>query len=67
MRSARNLPNWTVLLAMSTPKKAQAAVAALNGQELDGRALMVNLPRPREDRPGGGGRREFRCGGRNRY
>jgi hypothetical protein len=46
----------------------------LNGKELDGRALTVNVARPREERPaGGGGRREFGGGrrefggGRNRY
>ena len=37
--------------------RPQAAIAALNGQEVDGRALTVNEAKPREDRParGGGG------------
>jgi hypothetical protein len=45
----------------------------MNGKELDGRALTVNVARPREERPAGGGRREFgggrreSGGGRNRY
>ena len=50
---------------MSTPEEAQKAIAALNGAELDGRALTVNIARPREERPagGGGGRRDFGGGG----
>ena len=49
----------------STPEEAQKAIAALNGAELDGRALTVNITRPREERPagGGGGRRDFGGGG----
>jgi RNA recognition motif-containing protein len=35
---------------------AQAAIAALNGKELDGRALRVNEAREREEGGGGGGR-----------
>jgi RNA recognition motif-containing protein len=40
---------------MGSDEEAQAAIAALNGQEQDGRALTVNEARPREDRPRGGG------------
>ncbi|MGH7214071.1 MAG: RNA recognition motif domain-containing protein [Tepidisphaeraceae bacterium] len=40
---------------MSTDEEAQAAIAALNGQEHDGRALTVNEARPKEPRAGGGG------------
>jgi len=40
---------------MATDDEAQAAIAALNGQQVDGRALTVNEARPREDRPRGGG------------
>jgi RNA recognition motif-containing protein len=40
---------------MSNDNEAQAAIAALNGQEHDGRTLTVNEARPREDRGGGGG------------
>jgi cold-inducible RNA-binding protein len=32
-----------------------AAIAATNGMQLDGRALTVNEAKPREDRPRGGG------------
>ena len=37
--------------------QAQAAIDALNGKDLDGRALRVNesQPKPREERRGGGG------------
>jgi cold-inducible RNA-binding protein len=46
---------------MGSDEEAQAAIAALNGQEHGGRALTVNEAKPREDRPrtgggGGGGR-----------
>ena len=40
---------------MGSDEEAQAAIAALNGQEVDGRALTVNEAKPREDRPRGGG------------
>jgi RNA recognition motif-containing protein len=40
---------------MGTDDEAQAAIAALNGQEHGGRALTVNEARPREERSGGGG------------
>jgi len=40
---------------MGTDEEAQAAIAGLNGQEHNGRALTVNEARPREDRGGGGG------------
>jgi cold-inducible RNA-binding protein len=42
-------------VTMSTPEEAQKAVEALNGKPLGGRPLTVNVARPREDRPGGGG------------
>lgn len=39
----------------------QKAVDELNGKELDGRTINVNLARPKEDRPAGdrGGNRNF--------
>src|ERR1700683_3129942 len=40
---------------MATHKEATSAVAALNGQQHNGRALTVNEARPREERGGGGG------------
>ncbi len=47
---------------MGTDEEAQAAIAALNGQQHEGRALTVNEAKPREDRPRGGG-----GGGRGGY
>jgi cold-inducible RNA-binding protein len=59
-------PRGFGFVTMSSPEEAQKAIDALNGQQLDGRALTVNVARPREERPAGGGggggrgpRREF--------
>jgi RNA recognition motif-containing protein len=45
--------------------RAREAIEALNGQELDGKALTINEARPREDAPrsGGFGRGGGRSGG----
>jgi len=44
---------------MPTNEEAQAAIAGMNGKELKGRTLVVNMARPRsEERRGGGGRRQ---------
>jgi RNA recognition motif-containing protein len=46
-------------VTMETKEAAEAATAALNGKDLDGRNLTVNQARPREERPprsGGYGR-----------
>ena len=40
---------------MGTDDEAQAAIAALNGQQHGGRALTVNEAKPKEKRAGGGG------------
>ena len=40
---------------MSSDQEAQAAIAALNGQDNDGRKLTVNEAKPREPRTGGFG------------
>ncbi|MEQ1884639.1 MAG: RNA-binding protein [Bryobacteraceae bacterium] len=48
---------------MSASSDAERAIAALNGQELDGRALNVNEARPREERGGFGNRGGFGGGG----
>jgi RNA recognition motif-containing protein len=45
---------------MGSDQEAQAAIAALNGVEHDGRALTVNEARPKTEGGGGGG------GGRGR-
>jgi len=40
---------------MANKTEAMAAMAAMNGKELQGRTLNVSEARPRESRPGGGG------------
>jgi len=40
---------------MGSDAEAQAAIAALNGQDNGGRALTVNEAKPREERPRSGG------------
>ncbi|MFO1497947.1 MAG: RNA-binding protein [Verrucomicrobiota bacterium] len=49
----------------STAEEANRAVEMFHGKELQGRALTVNIARPREDRPprSGGGYRGGRDGG----
>jgi RNA recognition motif-containing protein len=64
-------PRGFAFVTMSTPEEAQKAIDALHGKEFDGRALTVNVARPREERPPGGGgggrdrgpRREYGGGG----
>jgi RNA recognition motif-containing protein len=51
---------------MADPAQADAAIAALNGQDMGGRPLTVNEARPREDRPRGGGGGGGRSGGGGR-
>jgi RNA recognition motif-containing protein len=48
---------------MGSDEEAQAAIAALSGQQHDGRALTVNEAKPREDRPRGGGGGGYGGGG----
>ena len=51
---------------MGSDAEAQAAIQALSGREVEGRALTVNEAKPREDRGGGGGYRGG-SGGRGGY
>jgi cold-inducible RNA-binding protein len=62
-------PRGFGFITMSSAEEAQKAIDALNGKEIGGRALTVNVAKPREERaPGGGGRREYSGGGgRGRY
>jgi RNA recognition motif-containing protein len=57
-------PRGFAFITMSSPEEAQKAIAAMNGKELGGRALNVNIARPREERSGGGG---YGGGRRDRY
>ena len=59
-------PRGFGFITMGTPEEAQKAIAALNGSQLGGRALTVNVAKPREERPAGGGRREYGGGGAGR-
>jgi RNA recognition motif-containing protein len=56
---------------MGSAQEAQAAIAAMNGKEVEGRTLTVNEARPKEDRRGGGGggggRGGYGGGGGRRY
>ncbi|HEY3761982.1 MAG TPA: RNA-binding protein [Verrucomicrobiae bacterium] len=76
MDRTTNRPRGFGFVTMSTAEEAQKAIAGLDGHDLAGRAMKVNIAQPREERSdrsrgfggggGGGGRREF-SGGRNRY
>ena len=44
-----------------TAEEANAALEAMNQTELEGRALLVSIARPKEDKP-----RNFKSGGGNR-
>ena len=48
-------PRGFAFVEMSDEEKAGAAIEALNGTEVGGRALTVNKARERTDRPRGGG------------
>ena len=61
-------PKGFAFVEMSNAGEAKAAIEAINGSEVGGRALVVNEARPREDRPRnnfnrrggfGGGKRRF--------
>lgn len=47
---------------MEDQAAAQAAINALNGKEFEGRTIVVNIARPREDRPQNNGGHGFRSG-----
>ena len=53
-------PRGFAFVEMASQEEATAAIAGLNGQDLNGRTLNINEARQREDRGGRGG------GGRNR-
>jgi cold-inducible RNA-binding protein len=58
MDRATNRSRGFAFVTMGTGEEAEKAIAALNGAQLDGRAITVNVARPREERPAGG-RREY--------
>ncbi len=65
MDRSTNRPRGFGFVTMSSAEEAQKAIDGLNGKEMDGRALTVNVAKPREERSGGGGggRREYGGGG----
>ena len=80
MDRTTNRPRGFGFVTMSSAEEAQKAIEGLNGKDFKGRALTVNVARPREERSGGGGggRRfggggggggggGYRGGGRDRY
>lgn len=48
---------------MSSPAEGQAAIAELDGKEIDGRTIKVNEAKPQGERSGGGGGRGGYGGG----
>ena len=52
---------------MATEDEAQQAIAAINGRNVGGRALVVNESRPREGGGSGGGGRSGGSGGGGSY
>jgi cold-inducible RNA-binding protein len=52
---------------MASEDDANNAIAQFNGQEYDGRNMVVNEARPREDRAGGGRGASRGGGGRSNY
>ena len=49
-------PRGFAFVEMGSDEEAQAAIAALDGTELDGRNIRVNEAQERQQRSGGGGR-----------
>jgi len=65
-------PRGFAFVEMGSPSEADAAIKAMDGREVDGRALRVNIAQERTGGGGGGGGRGgggFRGGrgGRDRY
>lgn len=71
-------PRGFAFVTMSSAEEAQAAITAMNGSSIDGRAVTVNEAKPREERSGGGsgggrgyggggGSRDYSGGRSNRY
>jgi len=53
-------PRGFAFVTMANDSEGNAAIEAINGQDVDGRTLTINEARPREGGGGGGG---FRGGG----
>ena len=56
-------PRGFGFVEMGSPADAEAAIAALDGKQLDGRTIKVNIAQERTGGGGGGGGGGFRGGG----
>jgi RNA recognition motif-containing protein len=52
-------PRGFAFVTMASDGEAESAIAGLNGRDLGGRAITVNVARPREARPAGGDRNRY--------
>jgi RNA recognition motif-containing protein len=59
MDRVNSRPRGFGFVTMSTADEAQAALGALNGKDMDGRALTVNIAKPREERGGSDSRQRY--------
>ena len=50
---------------MTSANESQAAISALNGMSVDGRSIIVNIAKPREEGHSSGTNREYRASGRS--
>jgi RNA recognition motif-containing protein len=55
MDRATNQSKGFGFVEMETDEAAQAAIKALDGQDFEGRSIVVSVAKPREDRPQSGG------------
>ncbi len=62
MDRTTNRSRGFAFVTMGTPEEAQKAIDAMNGKDMGGRSITVNIARPREERPAGG-RRDYGGGG----
>ena len=52
-------PRGFGFVTMNSVEEAQKAIATLNGKEMGGRTITVNVARPREERAGSGARSRY--------
>lgn len=53
-------PRGFAFVEMNSDSEAQAAISGLNGRSLDGREIVVNEAKPREERSSGSGNGGFK-------
>ena len=52
-------PKGFAFVTMGTQAEAEKAISMFDGKSLDDRVIKVNIARPREERPRGGGFRRY--------